>query len=113
MSQGELAARAGLSRGTIAKLELGTYRSPDLSTVEAIARALEVPLEALLTPHATTDVAPYIEAFLTSPWAEALAPTDEEREWLGSLPEMIWAGSNPTAETIALLLQWHRQTRLQ
>jgi len=48
MSQRELARRAGLSRAYVARLEVGGYHDPALSTLERLAKALRVKVSALL-----------------------------------------------------------------
>ncbi len=48
MSQADLAAKVGVSREYIARLELGQH-DPPLSTLEALAKALKVKVGALLT----------------------------------------------------------------
>ena len=47
MSQQKLAQRAGLSREYVARLEIG-HHNPSLSTLQKLARALRVPVTALL-----------------------------------------------------------------
>ena len=46
-SQVELAKRAGLSREYINKIEAGKY-DPPLSTINALAKALDVPVRRLM-----------------------------------------------------------------
>lgn len=41
-SQGELAERAGVTRATVNRIEMGRTRSIDLDTLEKLARALDV-----------------------------------------------------------------------
>ncbi|WP_214368402.1 helix-turn-helix domain-containing protein [Pseudonocardia sp. H11422] len=48
MSMSELARRAGLAKGTLARLELGAA-NPTVDTLYAIARALEVPASKLIS----------------------------------------------------------------
>jgi transcriptional regulator with XRE-family HTH domain len=109
LSQAELAKRSGLSRSTIATLELGRYSSPDLGTLDAVARALSVSVEALRAPHLERmPLHPAVAAFRASPWMAAMRPSDAELVWLESLPELVWVGRPPTAETVARILQWHR-----
>lgn len=50
MSQGELAAAAGVSRLTVIRLEAG--ESPSLKTANAVAHALDVDRAALFPPKA-------------------------------------------------------------
>lgn len=47
LTQEELAAKAGISRGTIANLETGAAKSPDAETVEALAEAFGLSRGAL------------------------------------------------------------------
>jgi transcriptional regulator with XRE-family HTH domain len=49
----ELAEKAGVSRQTIAHLELGTSGRPRRGTIEKLAEALDVPFETLLAEEAT------------------------------------------------------------
>jgi transcriptional regulator with XRE-family HTH domain len=46
LTQEELAARAGLSRGYLARLETGRH-DPSATTLAAIAKALRVPIASL------------------------------------------------------------------
>jgi transcriptional regulator with XRE-family HTH domain len=48
LSQRRLAALAGVSRPTIANIELSRYGSTQTSTLEALAEALGVKMETLL-----------------------------------------------------------------
>jgi transcriptional regulator with XRE-family HTH domain len=63
-SQSELAERSGVSRATIARVELGEYL-PQLRTIRRLAEALQVPPQELVTveeleggAEARTDLAP-------------------------------------------------------
>jgi transcriptional regulator with XRE-family HTH domain len=49
LSQEQLAARAGINRVTLARIELAQHQ-PTLSTLDAIARALDVKLIDLIEP---------------------------------------------------------------
>jgi transcriptional regulator with XRE-family HTH domain len=111
LSQHKLAALAGISRSTIAAIELGRYRSADTATVEALAKALGVEPGTLLRPDPErAPIAPFVNDFIASPWAQAVKPTDEELDWLRGLPEVVWFGSRPTAESFARILLWRRET---
>lgn len=48
MTQEELSSRSGVSRATISGLENGSERSTTTKTLMNIARALDVPVEALI-----------------------------------------------------------------
>ena len=66
LSVGQLAARAGIGKGSLSELERGT-RNPTLATLYAVAGALAVPLATLLVePGAPMDAvaSPGIEARL-------------------------------------------------
>ena len=47
ISQEELAARSGISRGYLARLETGRH-DPTITTLEKLAKALKVPVGKLL-----------------------------------------------------------------
>ena len=49
MTKVELARRAGVTERTIRNLESGVYE-PSMETARKIARALDVPLQALVEP---------------------------------------------------------------
>ena len=50
----EVAAASGVSVETLRKIETGRIVTPAFFTVVALARALELPLEALARPEPTT-----------------------------------------------------------
>jgi DNA-binding XRE family transcriptional regulator len=52
MTKVELARRAGVTERTIRNLESGVYE-PSLATAMKLARALDVPLQALVEPTCT------------------------------------------------------------
>lgn len=54
LSQRELAERSGVSREYIARLELGQH-DPTVGTLEKLAKALGVPVSALLDAPAATE----------------------------------------------------------
>lgn len=53
---GALAEQAGIGKGSLSEIENGV-RNPTLSTLYALARALDVPLSTLLAERAGTDLA--------------------------------------------------------
>ncbi|MBO2453272.1 helix-turn-helix transcriptional regulator [Actinomadura barringtoniae] len=71
MSQAELARRTGLSKATLSQLEAGAG-NPTIDTLDAVAVALAVPLNDLLTPAGSTGV-----LHLPGTAAEQDAPTRE------------------------------------
>lgn len=54
--------RAGLARGHAAAIERGVYTSPQVETVEVIARVLGVTVDSLLSKDATDESGPLPEA---------------------------------------------------
>lgn len=50
MSQGELAEKSGISRQTICAIEKHPEYNASVSTLEAIAKALNVPVKRLFMP---------------------------------------------------------------
>lgn len=113
MSQQALADAAGLSRATVAAVELGRYPSLDWTTVERLAVGLGVEPSLLAVPPVESgSLAPAVEAFMTSEWRAAMKPSEAELLWLRSMPPAVWQGLAPTAETIAMLLRWRREHAL-
>jgi transcriptional regulator with XRE-family HTH domain len=110
LSQGALADAAGLSRSTVAAVELGRYPSLDWSTVERLAAGLGVEPTVLSQAHPERgSLSPAVADFMQSDWRAAMAPTDAELLWLQSLSPVTWSGLAPTAETVAMLLRWRRE----
>jgi transcriptional regulator with XRE-family HTH domain len=111
LSQSALAAAAGLSRSTIASIEGAKYDTADLTTVERIAKVLGVGVDELRRPTVERmAMHPLIELFQASELAKGLAPTDDELEWLRSLPDMVWANAKSAPDTVARMLLWRRDT---
>ena len=54
--------RAGLARGHAAAIERGVYTSPQVETVEVIARVLGVTVDSLLSKDATDESGPLPDA---------------------------------------------------
>jgi transcriptional regulator with XRE-family HTH domain len=48
MTQTELAKRAGLAQGYLARLESGEKANPSLATLQRLAKALDVPVTELV-----------------------------------------------------------------
>lgn len=57
LTQVQLAQRAGLAQGIIAKLEKATQPNPTINTLVAIASALDVPVTALVQEDAAQPAA--------------------------------------------------------
>jgi transcriptional regulator with XRE-family HTH domain len=58
LSQQSLAQAAGLSISVVTQLEQGAKADPRISTVAALARALRVTVDAIITPPAEPATAP-------------------------------------------------------
>lgn len=72
----ELARRADIGKGTLSSLEAGRG-NPTLDTLDALARALGIPLTDLLTPTASGDV--------THVKAEPVLPQEFSRQFMARL----------------------------
>jgi transcriptional regulator with XRE-family HTH domain len=110
MTQKELAHLAGVSVATIAALEGGRYESAEVSTLDAIAKALKVPLSELLDlPIESGETQEFINEFIKSPWYAAVRPSKDDLEWLRATPRIVWMGVRPTPEAIAEILKWRQR----
>lgn len=107
LSQEGLAESAGVSRATVAAIELGRYSSVELSTLDALAAALMKPESAFLARPGES--AGLVAEFLKSPWQKVAHPTDEEKVWLANLPSSLWAGKEPDMQTVYELLELLRR----
>ncbi len=108
-TQTALAARAILSRSTIASIEGGKYKGSDGSTLLALAAALGTTVDDLTKAKPDGDqTPPLVAAYFASEWAVAQKPTSAEKDWLCTLPPITWVGIRPTAETVARIIQWRR-----
>ncbi|MEM6533129.1 MAG: helix-turn-helix transcriptional regulator [Myxococcota bacterium] len=109
LSQEKLAARAGISRVSLTRIENAT-QTPETDTLRKIATALEMGLDEL-TGGTVTKVTgrEVLEILLDSPWKDAIQITDEERLWLTSLPSTTWYNVRPSAEIIADFLRTRRR----
>jgi transcriptional regulator with XRE-family HTH domain len=107
LSQEGLADLAGISRATVAAIELGRYGSVELSTLDALATALKRP-EADFLARGPSDNGLGV-AFSKSAWNEVAKPSAEEVLWLSQLPESIWAGKAPSMQILYDLLELRRR----
>ena len=88
LSQSECAERAGVSTPVWCEYEnVEKQAQPRRSTVEKIARALEVSLdEALIEAGYSLHSAPDVPARLLASWRKvAAAPMEKQRAWLDSV----------------------------
>jgi transcriptional regulator with XRE-family HTH domain len=108
LSQEDLAELSGVHRVIIAKVESGKQEGVSIENLGALAMALGVTTAALTDPADASPVAhlvPELEA------SGLLAPplSDEEREWLLSLPAVVWTGDRaPIAATLYHMVQARR-----
>ena len=113
-TQYELASRSGVSRPTIANIERGTHTEIQMSTAEDLARALSIPVSQLSTKVCDTlSPSQMVEEFMESDWAKVTEPTEEEIDWLRSLPKIKWLGERPTPKTFHLLIEALRESKKQ
>lgn len=66
LNQSELARKAGLSSPSIWALEKGETKMPKFVTLSSVARALGVPVQAILDDHQPIDMDDHIQAAITS-----------------------------------------------
>lgn len=116
LSQEELAAKSGVSRTTIWRLEAGHGKRPGAATVEALAGALGVQPAELWTQISASIpiIEPAIQSFIRSPWALILRPPLTEQD-LSDLREQmsysIWINVYPSDEAVYYLTLAHRALR--
>lgn len=107
LTQEGLAAAAGLSRATVAAIELGRYESVELSSLEALAAALKCPeFEFLVRFEQDSQI---WTDFSSSEWKAIANATEEERRWLTSLPTKVWDGRSPKPRIVFELLELRRR----
>lgn len=112
LSQEELAAKSGVSRTTIWRLEAGHGKRPGGATVEALAGALGVQPAELWTQISASIpiIEPAIQSFLHSPWASVLRPplTEGDLAGLRELSGFVWINVHPSDEVLYYLTLAHR-----
>ena len=112
LTQAELAKKAGRSRQTIAQVEVGMRETVDLDTLVDLARALNVRTDDLVGESSgVAPIEPLLSEFLRSPWGEITKPSDEEVDWLRSLPGLFWIGAPPSPESVHHLVLAYRARR--
>lgn len=113
LTQHGLASASGVSRETIASIEIGRHQTAQLSTLLALASALEVPVTDLAEiDGGFVNFDALVGDFLDSPLGLAAEPTAREIAWLRSLGTVQWTDGEPTGETVFFLLQAYRKRRL-
>lgn len=118
LSQEALAKKAGVYRLTVTFLETGRTETVGSDTLQLLADALGVSTADLVRDEsvpAITPIEPLLSEFLRSPLAGQLTPpiSEEEIVWLRSLPGIVWAGSEPTLESIYFFVLGYRRLRAQ
>lgn len=112
LSQHELAGRSGVSRPTIARIESGSQATASLDTIEALAKALGVRSADLTEQEEESGasiIAPVIDEWLIlEKMRPVTRPTDEEIQWLRSLPGVFWLQMDPTVDTLHHLVEAYR-----
>lgn len=110
LSQYDLEERSGVSRQTITDIERGETDNVKLSTLERLAKALDVGIRDLI-PSGVTPIGPLIDRFLASDYGRDAKPSEDEVAWLRALPPIEWGGGEPTEKTIDRLLDALRSSR--
>lgn len=110
-NQQELADAAGVDRVTISKIETGAQADVSVDAmVVPLARALGVRPEALVeVPKETAPNERLIREFNESPWGQVVKPTQEEIDWLRSIPDTFWFGIKPSPAVLARIIEAHRE----
>lgn len=106
-SQERLASEAGLGRVTIARLETGARQTGTPETLRAIARALDVPLAAVMgEPAGSQSIQALVERFRLSPWAQTMKPppTEAEIEQVLAMGDAVWTRMPATEEAVYHLI---------
>lgn len=111
LSQNALAKLAGVSRVTVADIERGTNTRAKPETLERLASALSVTVLQLKSgkPVGRSVQRECVERFLRSAWVEAKPLSDEEIDWLRSLPAIPWCGGAPSDETLFWFVEGFRR----
>ena len=107
LTQEGLARAAGLSRATVAAIELGRYNSVELSSLDALSRALNRAEAAFLARH--DNEPPYWSAFIASQWSSVCGPSEDERRCLAQLPDLFWGDREPEAKAVYELIEVRRR----
>lgn len=112
MSQYSLADASGVSRSSIADLERGRYPSVDIETLQRLAPALGVTINELVDPRGSwVSSQSALDVFMSSAYAESMAPTDREKQMIRLMPDSIWWQMDVTAEAVADILMTIRRNR--
>lgn len=103
LSQYELATKSGVSRGTIAAIETGVHKTVKLDTIKALARAMGIPVEALVGEEKPLADDAALREFLASPSAQDITPWETR-----CLRDLRACGKRPTVTTYYIALQMLR-----
>lgn len=106
-SQERLAEIAGISRVTIARLETGARQDGTPETLRAVARALEVPLSAVMGEEVGVQkIDDLLKQFRSSAWSQTMRPppSDGELESIRDLGDAVWTKMPASDEAIYHLI---------
>jgi transcriptional regulator with XRE-family HTH domain len=109
LTQEKLAAKAGLSRIALVRLESGARLSASLQTLQRLAAVLGVGVAELTESVAESRIEPTIKAYRDSPWADIDKPTELEIDWLLSR-YWIFSEITPSPEHIHEILKLRRDS---
>lgn len=107
LSQHALAKLSGVSRATIAALELGRYQGAMARTLEKLAATLDISFNQLHDNDATMHQA--LDKFQRSPWFGAVQVSSHEQSWLARTPKHLWDDLAVSNQAFAELLAWRRR----
>jgi transcriptional regulator with XRE-family HTH domain len=106
LTQTQLATRAGLHKNSIGTLERGQARDIELTTLDAIARALDTDLARLLGSASTNkEWEARVDEFRRSHWGAAATEKQYDTGWLYRAPIPECLGAQPSNEMIFDLLR--------
>jgi transcriptional regulator with XRE-family HTH domain len=109
LSQAALAKLAGVSRPTIATLEIGLHQNAQADTIKKLAKALNIPSSELIGPT-DANQSEALRLFLKSPIAEMLSLTKEERVWLRALHN-DWPAGELTPRSFFFVIEALRSSK--
>jgi transcriptional regulator with XRE-family HTH domain len=101
LAQEALAEKAGVPRGTIAKLETGKQSNAELDTLQALCGVLGCSIEDLIAPEGKwLEIEKAVQAFTTSPEAQRIKVSEDDLKALLRQPWTFWKGVEPNAQVL-------------
>lgn len=103
-SQETLAEKVGVIRPTISEIESGATQSPDISTMEALAKALGTTVPDLWRDTSQPTIEDPLAAFLSSDIGASAKPSKDELALLRQALSGWWEGVKPSPLSLYHLL---------